>query len=43
MDVKVCMESKDCPYTITFYGALFGEVHTVPHICTYPTYNMSQV
>ena len=26
MDLKVCMESKDCPHTITFYGALFGEV-----------------
>jgi hypothetical protein len=26
MDLKVCMESKDCPNTITFYGALFGEV-----------------
>lgn len=22
------MESKQCPFTITFYGALFGEVHT---------------
>ena len=29
MDLKVCMESKDCPHTITFYGALFGEVHTI--------------
>ena len=26
MDLRVCMESKDCPHTITFYGALFGEV-----------------
>ena len=28
MDLKVCMESKDCPHTITFYGALFREVRT---------------
>ena len=32
MDLKVCMESKDCPHTITFYGALFGEVYIHVHV-----------
>ena len=26
-ELHVCMKSKNCPYTITFYGAKFGEVH----------------
>ena len=26
MDLKVCMKATGCPYTITFYGALFREV-----------------
>ena len=34
MDLKVCMESKDCPNTITFYGALFGEV-PIQCVCKY--------
>ena len=25
-ELNVCMDSKHCPYTITFYGAMFGEV-----------------
>ena len=25
-ELHVCMESKLCPFTITFFGALFGEV-----------------
>ena len=29
MDYNVAMRSIDCPFTITFYGALFREVH--PH------------
>lgn len=26
MDLKVVMESNDCPYIVQFYGALFKEV-----------------
>ena len=33
MDVHVSMRCLDCPYTVTFYGALFKDVSTLL-LCT---------
>ena len=30
MEHNISMKSMDCPYTITFYGALFGDVRKNP-------------
>ena len=32
MDLDVSMRSGSCPYTVTFYGALFREVNTYTEI-----------